>query len=137
VRAVLDVNVIVSALVSPRGTPARLLRAWQDGYFDLLVSPLLLAELRRTLTYPKIAKRIAIESSDEMIDRLTRFAVLEGDPASPPPARSTDPDDDYLIALAAAAKAYLVSGDDHLLSLRPGLPILSPAEFLVMLEARG
>jgi putative PIN family toxin of toxin-antitoxin system len=54
VRAVLDVNVIVSSLLSPQGTPSRIVDAWQDGHFDLLVSPHLMAELQRTLTYPKL-----------------------------------------------------------------------------------
>ena len=134
-RAVLDVNVIVSALLSPSGTPARIVEAWQDGRFDILVSPLLLGELQRTLTYPKLMRRIAPESTDRIIDWLARFAILVDDPATAPPVRSSDPDDDHLIALAAKERAVLVSGDDLLLSLRPGLPIHSPAEFLALLTA--
>jgi putative PIN family toxin of toxin-antitoxin system len=135
VRVVLDVNVIVSALLAPSGTPARIVEAWQDGRFDILVSPLLLAELQRTLTYPRLKRRIAPESTERIIDWLARFAVVANDPADAPPVRSSDPDDDYLIVLAAAEQAMLVSGDDHLLSLRPGLPIHSPAEFLALLGA--
>jgi hypothetical protein len=138
VRAVLDVNVIVSALLSANGAPARVLTSWHSGSFELLASPLLLAELRRTLAYPKLAMRIEAEAVERMLRWLVRSVVFVPDPATPPAVRSADPDDDYLIALAAAGKAYLVSGDDHLLSLRgPGLPILSPAEFLALLDARG
>jgi putative PIN family toxin of toxin-antitoxin system len=135
VRAVLEVNVIVSALLAPSGTPARIVEAWQDGRFDILVSPLLPAELQRTLAYPKLKKRIAPESADRIIDWLARFAIVVDDPAMAPPFRSSDPDDDYLIALAAQERAMLVSGDDRLLSLRAGLPIHSPAEFLALLSA--
>jgi PIN domain len=56
VRAVLDANVLISAILSPRGTPARLLLAWQAGAFDLVVSPALLAILRHTLAYPKLER---------------------------------------------------------------------------------
>ena len=52
------------------------------------------------------------------------------DPEGPPPMRSADPDDDYLIALAHGNRAALVSGDSHLLDLADRAPILSPADFL-------
>jgi len=45
-RIVLDCNVFVSALLSPRGSPAQILDQWADGDFDVVISPLLLAELR-------------------------------------------------------------------------------------------
>jgi putative PIN family toxin of toxin-antitoxin system len=135
VRVVLDVNVIVSALLAPSGTPARIVEAWQDGRFDILVSPLLLAELERALTYPKLRRWIPIDEAERIIDWLAHSAILVDDPATAALVRSSDPDDDYLIALAAAEQAMLVSGDDHLLSLRPGLPIYSPAEFLGLLTA--
>ncbi|MGI8425314.1 MAG: hypothetical protein ACR2FO_01070 [Actinomycetota bacterium] len=43
---------------------------------------------------------------------------------------SADPGDDYLISLAQANTALLVSGDKHLLALKGEIPVLSPAEFL-------
>ena len=57
-RAVLDANVLISAILSPRGTPARLVLAWQAGAFDLVVSPLLLAEVRHAMAYPKLVRRV-------------------------------------------------------------------------------
>lgn len=52
-RIVLDCNVFVSALLSPQGAPAQILDQWADGDFDLVVSPLLLAELGKVLSRPK------------------------------------------------------------------------------------
>lgn len=52
------------------------------------------------------------------------------DPDAPPPIRSVDPGDDYLLALATAERAMLVSGDVHLLAFAGTLPILRPAGFL-------
>jgi predicted nucleic acid-binding protein len=60
--------------------------------------------------------------------------LLAEDPREPPPIRSPDPGDDYLIALAADVRAILVSGDDHLLGLAADMPIVSPADFLRLLE---
>jgi predicted nucleic acid-binding protein len=40
VRAVLAANVIISAHLPPDGPPARLIREWQAGAFELIVSDL-------------------------------------------------------------------------------------------------
>jgi putative PIN family toxin of toxin-antitoxin system len=135
VRAVLDANVLISAILSPRGTPARLLLAWQAGAFDLVVSPLLLAEVRRALAYPKLERLVPPADADAFAAWLGGAAELATDPAGPPPVRSDDPGDDYLIALAAAERALLVSGDVHLTSLAPRVPVRTPAEFLADLGA--
>jgi putative PIN family toxin of toxin-antitoxin system len=132
-RAVLDPNVIISALLSPTGTPAQLILAWQSGRFELVVSEALFAELARALAYPKLRRRIAEEDAWRIIQWLPRGASVRPDPRDPQGQRSVDPGDDYLIALAAAEKAVLVSGDDHLLRMT-SLPIASPATFLARLE---
>ena len=129
-RAVLDANVLISAVLSPRGTPARLLLAWQAGAFELVVSPLLLADVRRALAYPKLARRVPAADADAFVDWLGRSAELADDPGGPPPVRSEDPGDDYLVALAAAERAVLVSGDVHLTSLARQMPVRTPAEFI-------
>jgi uncharacterized protein len=134
VRAVLDPNVIISALLSGSGSPARVLRAWLDGAYELVASPLLLAELERALGYPKLRTRIAEVEVAELTELLRREAQVLDDPVELPNARSPDPGDDYLIALAAAAHAVLVCGDSHLLGLAGQLPVYSPAEFLAVIE---
>ena len=135
-RAVLDVNVLISAVLSPRGAPARLLAAWGNGAFELVVSPLLLAELRRALGYPKLARLVPPADADALAALLGRSAELVADPPGPPPA-SADPKDDYLVALAAAAHAVIVSGDTHLTDLADRIPVSRPAAFLAELEAAG
>jgi putative PIN family toxin of toxin-antitoxin system len=134
VRAVLDVNVIISALLAPAGSPARVLRSWLDGAFELIASDALLAELDRALAYPKLRTRVEAAEAQEIVDLLRRSAEMIDDPADAPALRSADPGDDYLIALAAVAKAVIVSGDRHLLVLAPQVPVLSPAEFLALLS---
>ena len=135
-RAILDPNVIISALLSRDGTPAKVLRAWLEGRFDLIVSPLLLEELERALAYPKLAERIRAEEASGA----DRLASPRSDPRrrsrrSTPTSRSEDPGDDYLLALAEAERAALVSGDRHLLALTAELPVLTAREFLVIVGA--
>ena len=136
-RAVLDVNVVISALLAPSGSPASILRLWLDGAFELIVSELLLAELERALAYPKLRTRIQEVDAAELVHLLREQAHMVDNPDGPPEIRSADPGDDYLIALAAAAHAAVVSGDRHLLDLAGRLPVYSPTEFLGLLLHSG
>jgi putative PIN family toxin of toxin-antitoxin system len=130
-RAVLDPNVLVSAFISQRGgAPDRIVRAWREGAFELVVSPQLVAELTDVLGRPKFALQAADGRTDAYIDSLAGDALQVDDPADPP-AVSPDRGDDYLIALARAARAdVIVSGDTHLTQLaRITPPVLTPRQF--------
>ena len=132
-RAVVDVNVLISAALSARGPSLEVLRNCRDGAFELVVSELLIAELTRALAYPKVRKRIPAEKAAAFISWV-RDQTLAEDPPDQAPVRSPDPDDDYLLALAISRRSYLVTGDQHLLGLEADLPILTPAEFLTKLR---
>lgn len=132
-RAVLDASVLISAILSPRGTPARLLLAWQAGAFDLVVSPALLAELRRALAYPKLGRLVPPADADAFVAWIGRSALLAADPDGVPPVHAVDPADGCLIALAAMERAVLVSGDAHLTVLADRFPVRTPAQFLAFL----
>lgn len=134
-RAVLDPNVLISGLISSSGAPAQVLGAWQDGRFEVLVSPLLLDELRRALAYPKLRRLISERDAEIAVHWLTAAARHVEDPKLKPSARSRDPGDDYLIALAAEHRAALVSGDRHLLQLKGKIPVYLPRELLELLAA--
>ncbi len=134
-KAVLDPNVLVSAAISPAGSPAaELIRRWRTGQFELVLSEELLDELSRVLRYPKLRPYIDANDADAMIAALRADAIVREQPRDMPGLRSRDPDDDYLIALAAASGSALVSGDRDLLALSGGLPIFTPAQFLEHLE---
>ena len=134
-RAVVDVNVLISGVLSAKGSPAEILRASRDGQVELVVSELLLAELKRTLAYPKVRKRIAPEKAAAFVNWVRDHGTVAEDPASPPPVGSRDPDDDYLLALAIDRRAYLITGDQDLLVVSGDLPILTPSQFTVKLRA--
>ncbi len=132
-RAILDPNVVISALLSPKGKPARILVAWEQGAFELVISPALLEELERALAYPKLRRLIPEPDAATALAWLRETADVVADPRDDPPLRSPDPGDDYLIALAAQERIPLVSGDNHLLVLADRLPILTAAQFLELL----
>jgi putative PIN family toxin of toxin-antitoxin system len=132
-RVVLDVNVLVSALLSKAGAPGRLIALWLEGAFELVVSEELLAELGRALAYPKLREQISRDDAADFIAILRATASMLGD-AEHPDHISRDPGDDYLLALAKASASVLVSGDRDLLVLAPELPIEEPGAFLDRLQ---
>ena len=56
-KVVLDTNILVSRVIAPSGKPATVMRAWREEKSMLIVSPAILDECRRVLTYPRIRKR--------------------------------------------------------------------------------
>jgi putative PIN family toxin of toxin-antitoxin system len=133
-RAVLDPGVLVSALITPAGRPAKLLLAARAGSFELIVSPQLLDELETVLKREKFRRYVDLDGVTAYLNLLRRDAQLAEDPQTPPPIRCTDPDDDYLIALAHSQSAALVSGDSDLLELAEEIPAFLPADFLANLS---
>jgi putative PIN family toxin of toxin-antitoxin system len=130
-RAVLDPNVLVSALISPDGPSAGLLVEHRAGAFELVVSPRLLDELGDVLGREKFRRYVAATEVEEYLALLRREALLFEDPKPSGEALCDDPDDEYLIALARTAQVNaLVSGDSHLLELVDLIPVLTPREFL-------
>ena len=130
-RAVLDSGVLVSALISTTGTPAKLLLEARRGSFELIVSPLLLTKLETVLRRDKFRRYFDLTTVKEYIERLRHDSTVAPDPEGSAPLRAADPADDYLIDLAHSQNAILVSGDKHLLDLMGGgAPILMPGDLL-------
>lgn len=135
-RAVLDPNVLISALIAPAGTPATLVASWLSGRFELVVSERLLGELERALTYPKLRRRVDAGRAASFLALLRHSVVVRPDRPEPP-RRAPDPDDDYLLALAEESRAILVSGDRLLVGLADRFPVRTPRDFLGALDADG
>ena len=137
VRAVLDTNVLVSGLVSEEGAPRRILDAWLDGRYTLVISLYLVEELIHVLSYPRIAKRLRLdeeELSAILAALLSRAEVTPGRLRLPGVTR--DPKDDAVVACAKEGKAdYIVSGDQDLLILGEyeGIRIVTPRRFVEVL----
>ncbi len=136
-RVVLDTNLALSALVFANGRLAALRHAWQSGRCVPLVSRATTAELIRVLAYPKF-KLSAEEQQELLADYLPWSAAIRI--SNPPPATPACrvPYDQPFLQLALAGKAaYLVSGDNDLLSLhdRFAYPIVTAEHFLAALNA--
>ena len=83
---------------------------------------------------PRTARLIpAAELPIDLPEAVTSEVVP--DPIEPPPLRSDDAGDDYLIALAAREQARIVSGDAHLLKMSDAIPVLSPRAALELIAS--
>lgn len=126
-RIVLDTNIILSGLISPKGAPAVLLQAWTKDQFSLFTSVEQLDELKRAAQYDRLKNRIAPGQIKKFVHNVEMLAVI----VEPKKAMnlSPDPDDDLIIGLAVAGQAnFLVTGDKNdLLALGEveGIPIIS------------
>jgi uncharacterized protein len=138
-KVVLDTNILVSAFITPHGTPAKLLRAWRDGQFDLVISPPLLAELQETLHRPKLRARyhLSPENIHNFLMLLASATVcVPGITTLSAPIR----DHDDLMVLATTIEsqaAYLVTGDKELLHLERFrfVRIVTPSTLLKVLNS--
>lgn len=136
IRAVLDTNVVISALLFS-GPPSQLVSAWQSGRFRPVVSAPILDEYLRVLAYPKF-KLTNTEIRGLLEDELIPFIETAQSWSTDIPG-IRDPDDAKFISCAMAAEVrWLVSGDDDLLSLRhvESVDILSVTAFLQQLKRR-
>ena len=135
-RVVVDPNVFVSAVITPDGVPAQVVRAALARDFHLVVSPTLVAELVDVLARPKLRAYIDTEQAQTLVDGILGVAELLNDP-DPSDTAVRDPDDAYLCSLADAARAdVLVSGDRDLSeTVLATATVLVPRAFLDQLRA--
>ena len=117
-RAVLDTNIVVSALLFAHGKLAPIRLAWQVGAFAPLASAATTEELIRVLSYPKF--KLTAEERDELLGDYLPYCTTVRMPAEAPRVPSCrDPWDLPFLQLAAYGNAnFLVSGDRDLLAIR-------------------
>lgn len=110
VRAVLDADVWVAALLSPKGASAALLMALEAREYQAVWSEPLVQEVRRVLEDPKLSQRyrlsrLAVQLLGLLIRRHGREVRVTGRSGL-----SDDPGDDKVVETALRGKAeYLVT----------------------------
>ena len=139
----MDANVCVSAVLSAKGSPARILdHALEEGPhdFELCAPSQLFPKVEEVLARPKIANRLGWGPAEiGAYTRRLRLAITEiSTHGFEIPQYTGDPEDDpYVLAAVVAEASYLVSGDDDILKMEePPVPVLDPTQFLRLWEAQ-
>lgn len=109
IRVVLDTNIVISALLQPRGLPARtFLTALARTKAQLCVSGDIYAEYEEVIRRPKFNRTEAIIEHALRAIRQNGFWVKPSEKVS----ACSDPDDDIFLECSQAARArYLVTGN--------------------------
>jgi putative PIN family toxin of toxin-antitoxin system len=134
-RAILDANILLSALLSPLGASAKILEAWERKLFTLVACEELVSELRDVASRPFFRAKLRADVAELLAISIQDLSSYCKDLPSGPVA--PDPKDSYLLALAEAGQAeFLVTGDKELLALgsHKTTRIVSAREFATMLD---
>lgn len=136
-RAVLDTNVVLSALVFGGGPTALVRQAWQAGRLQPLASTATAQELIRVLAYPKF--KLTPEEREELLaDYLPYGEVVSPWKSKPKVPVCRDEKDQIFLDLAAVGAAHwLVTGDRDLLDLggQVRFQIIAPAKAIELLTS--
>lgn len=137
-KAVLDTNILVSAVIKRVGKPNQILKRARSG-FEWLTSEFILSELKSVLArkhiQTKYKKWVTPARQATFLESARKQAkVVEVHSGLNIIA---DQKDNAILACAVDGQAdYLVTGDPHLLKLKSysGTKILTPAQFLQILR---
>lgn len=130
-RAVIDTNIPVSALLTPGGVSAQLIAGIRSQALIPVVSQDILAEYTEVLNRPKFGfANDRIASLLEDMKGLATFLKPQPVPLQDLP----DPDDAPFIAAALTAGCAIITGNGKHFPPTTGVGILSPAEALARLR---
>lgn len=134
-RAVVDTNILIRALIKPYGTVGPVIAHLRDGDFVIVYSSPLLNELAK-LALPRIRVKYRVQT--EQVEALVSIVVLRGERVIPTHQIKLcrTPKDDMFIEAALAGQApFVVTGDEDLLSLKrfENVRFITPSAFLATL----
>jgi len=124
-RTVFDTNVYISAFAAPGSRSSLALQLAARGVFELVVSPAILAELRRKLAGPKFGfSERELNDADRDIGEV---------------ATVVEPDNRILECAVASGASAIVTGDKELLALGSyeGIGIMTVVELLYTFPEPG
>jgi len=129
---VLDTNVIVSALLSPHGSAARVLDIVLAGRVTVVFDDRIMDE------YWQVLRRRRFGFAEEDVKALLDFIRSEGRAVSAPPLKVALPDLDDLmfveVAVAAGADAIVTGNRRHFpAGCYDGIRVVSPVDLLSLL----
>ena len=126
-HAVVDTNILVSALLRPEGHPARVMAAVMRGELVPVFSASCFAEYEQVLRRPRL--RLEAAKVDAALAALRAVGVEVPD-APLPPADLPDPDDWPFIASALAAGCPVITGNARDFPGALGVRVMSAREWV-------
>ena len=134
-RVVFDTSLIISMLLSKRGSEAWITHLWSNREFEVIACPALFDELLDVLDRPHISPKVDYQRRLVLFRRFRSDAVwtagstvVSGD--------LPDPDDEFLLSAALETGArFIVTWDKALLQQKEarGVKIIDPEIFISLI----
>ena len=128
-RIILDTNVFVSGVFFT-GPPYQILKAWNAGKLELVISDEILAEYRRVAAI--LAEQYPPTNLQTFLSFVEQKATFVEAPKLAQPVCEDADDDKFLACAIASGAKIIVSGDKHLLKVSgyEGIQVKKPRTFV-------
>ena len=134
-RAVVDTNIFLAGLLNADGGAAKIIRGFQDGEFELIVTREVFAEYVRVIHL--FDNDVPAHKSEELLE----LVFAKADKVRPAAARGlcSDADDEKFLsaALGGHADFIVTKNKKHFPKDAPSVKIVNVREFLGALEKLG
>ena len=128
-KIILDTNVLISGIFF-KGPPNQILKAWQEGKIQLVISEEILTEYKRVVE--DLSQKYPAIEINQILELITIYSEVI-DTKDFKVSVCEDPDDNKFLSCALSSKSnIIVSGDKHLLEISgfQGLIIIKPRDFI-------
>lgn len=134
-KVVIDTNILLSGLMLPNSKPGKIVQAWRDNDFDLVLSKFQLDEIGPVLAYPKIRKRLKWGETEisQFLKQLYMHSVYLGEIDEVAEVPADENDNLILSAYVTSNAEYLVTGDKGIGQLRDEYRIFRVVDFIALL----
>lgn len=130
IAAVFDTNVIISGVLSPDGSPGKLLNAILDGHCQPVITDSILAEYEAVLSRPKF--RFPASRILAVLDGIRSRAIVAPFVSVSLAETLPDPDDVIFLEAAFSLNVPIITGNNRHFPAKIArqISILTPAAFL-------
>lgn len=128
-KVVLDLNVLIAALLSDKGSSYELVHLCAEGKITGYVSKTMMSKFKEVIERDY---KVPVERAEQMVEVLLQFLKLV-EPDFKLKTVADDDEDNRIIECAVYTKAdYLASWDPHLTNLKEfqGIKIMNPGKLL-------
>jgi len=136
-RIAIDTNVLIAALIHPRGTSASILNAWLDGRVEVIASEATMREAELVLGGGWLGRMVSAEAVESLLEALRTRSTLIEEPALIADLRLKDAGDLRMVEVAVGGGArYVVTTDREFLRQQgyAGVEFVTPSEFVRVMK---
>ncbi len=139
-RVVIDTNIFVSGTISPKGSPRKILDLAKKGAFKVVTSLSINHEILEVLHREHIYRKYGL--NEKIIDDIAAFlyegTILTEDTYEVSRVKKDVADNKFVGCALEGDAVYIVSGDDHLLSIKHyrGIQIVDANSFLRIIAGK-